>query len=81
MSKRYALALNLKDDERLIQEYEEHHKAVWPEILQSIKETGIESMEIYRLGTRLFMIMEVQDDFSFQRKSEADKSNPRNGKS
>lgn len=32
-------------------------------------------MEIYRLGTRLFMIMEVNDKFTFERKAEMDKVN------
>jgi Uncharacterized conserved protein len=73
--KRYCLALDLKDDPRLIAEYEEHHKKVWPEIKRSIIEAGIENMEIYRLGTRLFMIMEVNDDFSFDKKAQADKAN------
>ena len=73
--KRYCLALNLKNDDQLIRQYEEHHKKVWPEIIASIKDSGIEQMEIYRLGTRLFMIMEVNDDFSFERKSDMDKNN------
>ena len=73
--KRYCLTLDLKNDPELIREYEEHHKEVWPEIIRSIKEAGIENMEIYRQGTRLFMIMEVNDDFSFEKKQEADSNN------
>lgn len=75
-NKRYALALDLKNDPVLIAEYETYHKAVWPEILQSIRESGIEHMEIYRTGNRLFMIMEVNADFSFDKKSIADAANP-----
>ncbi len=75
--KRYCLTLDLKDDPELIIEYEENHKRVWPEIISSIKEAGIEQMEIYRHGTRLFMIMEVNDDFSFEKKQRADMSNPK----
>jgi L-rhamnose mutarotase len=74
--KRYCLTLSLKNDEALIRQYEEHHKKVWPEIIQSIKDSGIEQMEIYRLGTRLFMIMEVNDSFSFERKQQMDDGNP-----
>lgn len=74
--KRYCLALDLKDDPALIQEYEAYHQAVWPEIIQSINGAGITAMEIYRLQNRLFMIMETNDDFSFERKKELDKSNP-----
>lgn len=73
--KRYCLALDLKDDPRLIAEYEEHHKVVWPEIIKSIKDAGIENMEIYRLSNRLFMVMEVNDDFSFEKKAAADADN------
>lgn len=74
--KRYCLALDLKDDPAMIAEYEEHHKRVAPEILASIRDSGIERMEIFRAGNRLFMIMEVADDFSFERKEQMDKANP-----
>lgn len=73
--KRYCLALDLKDDATLIQEYEEYHQQVWPEILKSIKDSGIQQMEIYRINSRLFMIMETNDDFTFERKAEMDKAN------
>src|SRR5215211_36678 len=69
--KRYSLTLDLKNDPELIQQYEEQHRAVWPEIINSIKLSGIENMQIYRFATRLFMIMEVNDNFSFQEKEEA----------
>ncbi len=73
--KRYCLALDLKDDAALIAEYEAYHENVWPEILQSIKESGIEHMDIYRTGNRLFMIMEVNDAFNFESKAAADAAN------
>src|SRR5258708_5842007 len=73
--KRYCLALDLKDDATLIAEYEAYHRNVWPEILKSIKDAGIEQMEIYRISNRLFMIMEVNDDFSFERKTAMDSEN------
>lgn len=75
--KRYCLALDLKNDAALIDEYEAYHKNVWPEILSSIKDAGIEKMEIYRTGNRLFMILETSDDFSFERKGEVDQNNAR----
>ena len=65
----------MKNNPELIRQYEEHHRKVWPEILSSIKDSGIEQMEIYRLGTRLFMIMEVNDEFSFDKKAQMDDSN------
>ena len=73
--KRYCLALDLIDDPTLITEYENYHKRIPPEIEQSIRESGIESMEIYRIGNRLFMVMETKDDFSFQKKAAADAAN------
>jgi L-rhamnose mutarotase len=75
--RRYCLALDLKDDPRLIEEYEEHHRRVWPEILESIAAAGILSMEIYRVQNRMIMVMEVGDSFSFERKAAADAANPR----
>jgi L-rhamnose mutarotase len=75
--KRYCLALDLQDDARLIAEYERYHQEVWPEILQSIKEAGVEQMEIYRVKNRLFMIMETKEDFSFEQKAEMDTANAR----
>ena len=73
--KRYCLALDLKDDPVLITEYEAHHQAVWPEIKKSIKDAGIEQMEIFRVNNRLFMIMEVNDNFSFEKKTTIDAAN------
>jgi L-rhamnose mutarotase len=77
MSRRHVLTCDLKDDPRLIAEYRRYHEAVWPEILRSIKESDIESMEIYLLGNRLVMIMEVSDTFRFDAKAAADRANPK----
>ncbi len=73
--KRFCLALDLKDDPSLIKEYEEYHTNVWPEIKKSITDAGITNMEIYRTGNRLFMIIEAQEDFSFEAKAAMDASN------
>ena len=77
MNRRYCLTLDLKDDPELIAQYKKHHEKVWPEITRSIKDAGIEDLEIYRLGTRMFMIMEVNESFSFEAKTKADSENPR----
>jgi len=76
MNRRYCLALDLKDDPGLIAEYEAHHRAVWPDVVASIRQAGILSMEIYRLRTRLVMLMEVDETFSFDRKAASDAANP-----
>ena len=77
MSRRYCLALDLKDDPELIAEYKRYHEKIWPEITQSIRQSGIDDLEIYLIGTRLFMIMEVNDNFSFEAKDDADRNNPK----
>ncbi|NBB19580.1 L-rhamnose mutarotase [Runella sp. CRIBMP] len=74
---RYCLALDLKDDPTLIAEYEKYHEKIRPEIAESITSAGITQMEIYRIGNRLFMIMETTDDFSFEEKAAADAANPK----
>ncbi|TAE24605.1 MAG: L-rhamnose mutarotase [Cytophagales bacterium] len=74
---RYCLALDLINNPALIAEYERYHERIWPQIEASIRDSGITSMEIYRIENRLFMIMETDDTFSFDRKAEADAANPR----
>jgi L-rhamnose mutarotase len=77
MTKRYCLTLDLKDDPKFIAEYKRYHEKIWPEITKSIKDAGIVDLEIYSLGTRMFMVMEVDEQFSFEKKSEADRENPK----
>ncbi|WP_242131389.1 L-rhamnose mutarotase [Aestuariivivens marinum] len=75
--KRYCLALDLKNDPKLISEYKTYHENVWPEITKSIKDSGIEDAEIYCVGNRLFMVLEVNDTFSFDKKEQMDANNPK----
>ena len=77
MTRCYCLALDLKDDPKLIAEYRRYHENVWPEVLRSIRDSGIEDMEIYLVGTRMFMIIEVNESFSFAAKASADAANPK----
>ena len=76
MLRKYCLALDLVNDAALIAGYEKWHREVWPGIINSIRSSGIEQMEIYRVGNRLCMIMEVNEEFSFEAKSRADQANP-----
>ena len=73
--KRYCFALDLKPDPELAAEYERYHQQVWPGILQSIRDAGIEHLEIYRIDYRLFMVMEVNERFSFENKKAMDDGN------
>ena len=63
--KRYCKALKLEDDPQLIEEYKAVHapNAAWPEITQGMKDVDIVDMEIYILGSQLFMIMDTIADF------------------
>lgn len=65
--KRYCQTLDLRDSPELIAEYRKRHSQpqVWPEILAGIRQVGILEMEIYLLGTRLFMIVETPLDFNW----------------
>jgi L-rhamnose mutarotase len=75
--KKYCYALDLKEDPALIDQYKAYHQAVWPEIMESIKTAGIEGLEIYLVANRLFMIMQVNSTFSFEKKSAMDAANPK----
>ena len=74
---RTCLTLDLVDDAVLIAEYEKYHVKIWPEIEKSIKDSGIITMQIYRLHTRMFMIIDAEDWFTFEAKSKADAENPK----
>jgi len=73
--KRHCFTLDLIDDETLIEAYKEHHRSVWPEIRESITSAGVKELEIYLLNARLFMIMDVDDSFSFEAKTQSDLEN------
>lgn len=64
------------DDPLLIAEYDKWHQQLWPEIKASILNAGVSSMQIYRYSNHLFMIMDVEPDFSFEKKAVMDAGNP-----
>jgi L-rhamnose mutarotase len=72
--KRLVYALDLKDDPALIADYEAWHRAdkIWPSVVASLRASGIDELEIYRTGNRLFLIIEAPDDFSPEAKARAD---------
>ena len=77
MTRRFCLTLDLQDDPNLIAEYKQYHEKIWPEITKSIKDAGVLNLEIYLRGTRMFMILEVDESFSFEKKADADQKNPK----
>jgi L-rhamnose mutarotase len=76
-TQKYCLALDLNEDPLLMAEYKNYHQEVWPEILKSIKDSGIEVLDIYAVGNRMFMIIEANADFSFEKKEAMDANNPK----
>jgi L-rhamnose mutarotase len=61
--KSYGLMLCLQDDPEKIAAYKRYHEAVWPEVLARIREVGIERMQIFLRGRRLFMYIDTDDAF------------------
>lgn len=75
---RHCLMLDLKDDPALIAEYEAHHRAIWPEVKEHLQRQGVTGMEIFRLGTRLCMLMDTDDAvFDAERMARAEAEDPR----
>ncbi|WP_308217697.1 L-rhamnose mutarotase [Paenalcaligenes niemegkensis] len=70
------MMLDLKNDEQAIQEYERLHQQVWPEVEAQFKNFGVLSVDIYRLGTRLCMVMQTDDSlfdqYAFQAAQDSD---------
>lgn len=66
--KRYCQTLDLKDNPELIAEYRRRHSKAnhWSEIRDGIRQVGILEMEIYIIGSRLFMIVETPMDFDWK---------------
>jgi L-rhamnose mutarotase len=71
-NQRYCLTLDLQDEPALIEEYKQWHKHehIWPEIPEGIRSVGIKNMQIYLLGTRMFMIIETGPGFNFEKDME-----------
>lgn len=76
---RHCLTLDLQDDPKKIADYKRYHEKIWPEIRDSLLNAGVLAMEIYLVGTRMFMIMDVSDDFSLEKKAAMDRANPKVG--
>lgn len=72
---RYCQILDLKDNPPLIAEYKHQHRQVWPEVADFISSCGILSMEIYCHQNRLMMVMETDEQFSFEKMAQLGEHN------
>ncbi|WP_288454149.1 L-rhamnose mutarotase [uncultured Acinetobacter sp.] len=76
--KRYCLALDLVNDAEKIQQYQQYHQKVWPEITTNICNRGVLDMQIWQVENRLFMIMETTDDYDADLAQSVAVSEPKN---
>ena len=65
--KRYVLTVDLRDDPEAIAAYREHHRRVWPEVLDSLRTVGVRNMDIHLLGRRLVMVVVMEDGLDITR--------------
>jgi len=64
---RHVLTVNLKDDPAAIDAYRRHHERVWPEVLESLRRSGVREMDIHLLGRQLVMVLELEDGLEIDR--------------
>ena len=81
-AKKLCFACDLVDNPELIELYKQYHSEgnTWTEITKSIKDSGIIDMEIYILANRLFMIMEVDETYTPERKQKMDTCQPKSSR-
>jgi L-rhamnose mutarotase len=71
--KRYAFMLRLRPGVEAA--YEESHRAVWPEMLELLKRSGISEYSIYRRGRMLILVLRCRDFEETWSKIDADPVN------
>jgi L-rhamnose mutarotase len=64
---RQVFTIDLRNDPAAIAAYREHHRRVWPEVIESLRHAGVEQLDIHMLGRRLVMIVELRDGTDYQR--------------
>jgi L-rhamnose mutarotase len=61
--KTFGLTLNLQDDPDKIAAYRKFHQAVWPEVTARLRACGVQRMQIFLRGRRMFMYLMTDDRF------------------
>jgi L-rhamnose mutarotase len=64
---RHVFLVHLRDDPAAISAYREHHHRVWPEVIESLRRSGVCSMDIHLLGRTAVMIVDVADGVDVRR--------------
>ncbi|BDH44269.1 hypothetical protein TUM12370_03130 [Salmonella enterica subsp. enterica serovar Choleraesuis] len=76
MNRHFCQALDIVTDPQKVAEYRAWHRRIWPEVAVHLRAHDVIDMEIYQLGERLFMVVEVGPEFDAARFDEASLSNP-----
>ena len=63
---RFVFTLNLKDEPGIVEAYCRHHQEVWPEVQASLRQYGVEQMDIYLLGRTLVMVVEMRGGIDYR---------------
>lgn len=63
---RYVFTVNLKNEPGSVETYSRHHREVWPEVQASLRHVGVDQMDIYLLGRRLVMVVEMRDGLDYR---------------
>ena len=63
---RYVFTVNLKSDPEVVDTYRRHLREVWPEVQVSLRRAGVQQMDIYLLGRRLVMVVEMPDGLDYR---------------
>ena len=66
MSRRHVFTLNLKADPGIVERYTQYHRDVWPEVQASLRRVGVQQMDIYLLGRRLVMVVDMPDGVDYR---------------
>ena len=61
--KDWAYTVDLVDDPEIIRQYDDYHANIWPEVAESLKAVGMHELKIWRMGTRMFMLIRTDEDF------------------
>lgn len=63
---RCVFTVNLRDEPGIVDTYVRHHREVWPDVQASLRNAGVDEMDIYLLGHRLVMVVEMRDGIDYR---------------
>ena len=63
---KHVFTVNLRNDPGIVETYKRHHREVWPEVQASLRSVGVQQMDIYLLGLRLVMVVEMRDGLDYR---------------